>query len=218
MAPKTAKPWDRGTNEPSKWYGRFIYYLEQGSERTLELAHSLWWDSTNASIHRKRGKPKRPPITWYEAAREWKWKARAAAWDDNNQAAVLQEAARAQEDMIRRHLKIALSLIQLGVVNLQDMMNAKDKDGQPKRVLSAREAAAYIDQGIKLERQARGFPPESIGVYTLTDEELIKKYAEYIGSLEAAGSLGSGDEEAWPTSSPDDTEEPGIEEVPEDLS
>lgn len=217
MSSKKTKPWERGINEPSKWYGRFVYYLELGPERTLELAHSMWWDSTNATINRKRGKPRKPPITWYEQAKAWDWKARAAKWDDNNRDAVLREAAHAQEDMIRRHLQIALSLIRIGVSNLSGLADAKDKDGKPVSGLKPREVMTYIVEGIKLERQARGFPPETIGVYTMTDEELYKKYADYLGSLETAGGLGSGDEEAWPPDPGDDTEESGLEEVQGDL-
>ncbi len=68
------QPWDRQPGEPTKWYGRFLVYLELGPARTLTEAFAL--------VNKQEDKPAHCPNgRWTLAQRQWQWRARAQAWD-----------------------------------------------------------------------------------------------------------------------------------------
>lgn len=69
--PTSPKPWDRQHGEPWPWFLRFGKFLRIGPARSIEAA----WRAEY------RGPAKRPNSGWYRMAREWKWTARAEAYD-----------------------------------------------------------------------------------------------------------------------------------------
>jgi hypothetical protein len=67
-------PWERQPGEPARWYARFTIYLELGIHRTLQRAYRIV-----GLVEERPGK--QPGAAWYQMARKWQWRARAAAWD-----------------------------------------------------------------------------------------------------------------------------------------
>jgi hypothetical protein len=67
-------PWEQLAGEPEHWFGRFQVYLALGPARTL--MHS----SRNAGLQ-VRNRPYALSACWINAARRWRWRERALAWD-----------------------------------------------------------------------------------------------------------------------------------------
>jgi hypothetical protein len=67
--------WTQQPNEPTIWFGRFEVYRQLGPTR------SLWHAYQQERQH--AGKPigRNTPGSWERIAAQWRWKARAAAWD-----------------------------------------------------------------------------------------------------------------------------------------
>lgn len=69
--------YERLPEEPNLWYDRFVQYLQMGPSRSLLGA-------VNAE-KAKKSKEKQTsniPGAWSEAAKQWRWKERAEAWDE----------------------------------------------------------------------------------------------------------------------------------------
>ena len=89
--------WSRLDGEPARWFDRFEIYRMLGPNRTIEAAYRV-----------ALGKISRPGGTWHGAAKRWRWKARAAAWDAQGwQAASAAEELRRRSARERRLLIIA---------------------------------------------------------------------------------------------------------------
>jgi len=70
--PQPVLPWDRQPGEPAKWYYRFNCYMIAGPGRSIEQTYRL----------EKAGRSgKHVPGSWRDAASEYRWIERAAAWD-----------------------------------------------------------------------------------------------------------------------------------------
>lgn len=73
--------WERQPGEPARWYARFLLYRGMGAGRSLL-----------ACFHREealKGTKKRSnhvPGSWSQACERWHWKARAEAYDADQQA------------------------------------------------------------------------------------------------------------------------------------
>jgi hypothetical protein len=133
-------PWERLPEESEKWWERFDHYRLQGPARTLEAA---WRAGAKSS------KKQRPPGSWYEAARKYRWKERAAAWD----AAQRTERQRQRQEQIEqeqeafRKKRIILGEFAWGL----GFKGLKDKN--PRSIKTA-DAIKLIEAGVKLQREA----------------------------------------------------------------
>lgn len=76
------QPWERMEGEPNNWYARFMLYLQAGPSRTL-------LGTINAEQVQK-GAKKFTSISqsWSDAAKRWKWKERAEAYDEHRRREV----------------------------------------------------------------------------------------------------------------------------------
>ena len=66
-------PWERQQDEPDLWFLHFTAYVGMGPKRTLRMTYA------------RQRSPKAPldvPASWFEAFQTWGWRARAAAYDD----------------------------------------------------------------------------------------------------------------------------------------
>jgi hypothetical protein len=71
------KAWEQMSEEPDLWYSRFTHYRLMMFGRSIAAVfkeeYSNKLDNTRKSTE--------PDGTWYEIARKWEWKERAAAYD-----------------------------------------------------------------------------------------------------------------------------------------
>jgi hypothetical protein len=76
-------PWERREGE-DRWYSRFLLYRDMGASRSLLGAIHL--------EEAKKSKEKQsisPPGAWSNAFKQWDWKKRAQAWDDEQERIAL---------------------------------------------------------------------------------------------------------------------------------
>lgn len=73
------EPWKRKPEEPLLWYSRFHRFMLLGSRRSLLSAVN------QELVEKGRIKQNKVPGAWNNAAQEWKWRDRAAAWDASQQ-------------------------------------------------------------------------------------------------------------------------------------
>ena len=169
--------WDREDGEPALWFGRFDkFYRPLGSERSLDAAYRVYLDSS------KKGQSaaERPPNSWFNNAKAWRWKERAEAWDETirqERLAVEAEARRqAQQDATARYIKSAKAMQDIA---LRKMVNLQKDPDQ----LKPDEARRFLLDGTKLEREVLGLPTEIIGLLDLTNDELISRYGSIIAGI-----------------------------------
>lgn len=192
---ETPEKWERLPGELSKWFDRFDRYRLLGPTRSIDAV----WRLENAARPpeaRKRGK--RPPPFWYQIVKDFRWKERAEAWDENTQRLRLQAEAEERAAMLKRHLEGGRWLQR---VALEKIYQLKAVDMTPA------EARQFLEKGINIERVASGLPADLLGLVSLSDEELLAKYANVLktignnsGGNDAAGDTPAGGQ---PSGSPE---------------
>jgi hypothetical protein len=84
VAARPKNAWDRITDEPALWFGRFARYLALGPTRNLVAAYQADWKDAWKKLHPGLTPPAPPrtaPGTWKHAAAVWLWQQRADAYD-----------------------------------------------------------------------------------------------------------------------------------------
>jgi len=80
------KPWLRRHGESTKDYDRFLAYRDlPPALRSFEQAYHVWCAARAELTGATPLTSRRPPPSWYKAARSHEWRARALAWDDHRQ-------------------------------------------------------------------------------------------------------------------------------------
>jgi hypothetical protein len=150
-APKP-EPWERQPGEPNRWFARFENYLRTGPGRSLLGAVN--------SERAKSGKHRQTAIpgSWSRAAAQWRWKARAEVWDEQERQKARETHARDIAEMNARHIQEAQALQRKAIERLKSL-ELND--------ISAADLARFIVEATKLERTARG-EPEAIEERRLT--------------------------------------------------
>lgn len=190
--------WDRqrdddGALEPSLWYSRFTTYRLLGVKRSFLAVYNQQREKAG-----KGATAKTIPSSWQHAARKWEWVNRAEAWDVHEQRELLKQEEQARADMLKRHAEIAQKLQILASKRLEILEKAiQKKPGAISGSVSVTEARLMAKDGIGLERQALGLPEHLLTIATMTDQELIEKYAQLAGiiagSADDGGSTGGDD-------------------------
>jgi hypothetical protein len=67
--------WDRQENEPLRWYARYEVFRLRGPGRSFLGAYNQWRVENGKKVSTGT------PVCWQEAAKKWRWKERAEAWD-----------------------------------------------------------------------------------------------------------------------------------------
>lgn len=168
--------------EPSMWWSRFdSIYRPMGPDRSLLGAVNQKRRQEHKSVSNTVAE------AWFRNAKKWNWRERAEAWDEHERQKRLVIEQEEREQMVRRHIQVGLGLQTVGGKRLKQL----ESDLQE---LSAAEARLYLKEGIAVERQARGLPEWLVAVAQMSDEELLKRYAELLtGSAPGDGSTGSND-------------------------
>ena len=132
-------PWERKPKESAPAYEAFSAYRDMGPERALR------------AVAQQLGKSRALIERW---SRNWGWQDRVRAYDDSiqrdAQAAAYKKAVKALEEMQTRHIKTAV-LMQKKAVEALDNMSID--------LLSPRDIAQLIKEGLKLERDTREVDP-----------------------------------------------------------
>jgi hypothetical protein len=127
------KPWDQWEGEPSNWYGRFVIFRDLGPGRSLAACSRTYCQQRNKPLHPTN-------VAWSEAARVWKWRERALAWDTHERNALtLVEANRKAAARERRSV-----VINEGMDIAREMIRAADLEN-----LSVEEARALFPESRK---------------------------------------------------------------------
>lgn len=160
-------PWERqrqdGELEPMLWFDRFdAFFRPVGTERSLLGAYNAWRKQA------KKSETKSIANSWFQASRRWAWRERAEAWDLETQRLRLIKEEEQRQDMLKRHVQVAIALQHRGTEAL-----AKLKDGD----FSASDVRLFLLDGVKLERQARGLPEWLVAVAKMTDQELLDEWS-----------------------------------------
>jgi hypothetical protein len=137
--------WEPLPGEPARWYGRFERFRLAGPARSL-LA------TFNAEHAERRGTKRRcVPGAWVQAARRWRWRERAEAWDDHQRRQARAAHAANIQEMNERHAREARGLQAKALERLRAL---RPEELQPAHVLR------YLAEAAKLERTALGEPEE----------------------------------------------------------
>jgi hypothetical protein len=120
--PPATAPWERQPGEGTAWYSRFHdhYLLLPATSRSVEAAFRDWRQKV------AKGRSRRPPPGWYQAAQRWSWNDRAAAWDAKLQAERLESFAEEIRKLDKKHkdiLKLAFGPVvkRLSQVSPEDL-------------------------------------------------------------------------------------------------
>ena len=165
----------RLSNEPARWFERFVRFVMLPPERRSLLAvYRIEVEEAQTGPFRPEKSGLQLPGAWKRAAREWQWKARAAAHDQQQHALRLAELSQARAVMIERHIKIALQMQARAVDWLQEHAN---------KLETPRDVVLFIKIGVDLERSARGLSTKLIDFQNLSDDELLTRYDTLLRSL-----------------------------------
>lgn len=108
-------PWDRQPGERSKWFQRFTRYRLLGYARTFEAVYR----DEQQSLGLKTGRPSR---SWFDIAREWKWRERAEAWDAYMAEQAEREVVAAWRSRIMNEIEVLGRMSEMGRVNINDFV------------------------------------------------------------------------------------------------
>lgn len=165
-------PWERQEGEDTMWYDRFLVFLRMGPARTkLGAVHLV---ETAEKGGNKRSS--RTPGSWDEAAKEWRWRERADAWDDYRRKQVFTEGNAYDVTRVEKLNKYSVALEE----ELDKMLKAlkKKKIEKPwfnqflfEKYLQSLEALAAETGGrIKKNETTLHLPPDLYAGITPEDE------------------------------------------------
>src|SRR5215471_16350471 len=113
------QPWERQPGEPNRWFDRFERYRLAGPSRSL-------LGILNAERQQKGAARGRSlPQAWARNAKHWRWRQRAAAWDEQQRQHARLAQAQHLEEMNNRHIQEARALQSKALQRLK----ALDADG-----------------------------------------------------------------------------------------
>lgn len=163
--------WERMPGESSKSYAKFCAYRDLGPGRSLVKLRRLHVGEDGWS---------RSALE--EACQRWHWRARAAAWDDEQDRAQRQAQLEAIREMAERQARDGADMQRLARGAMAQWVKPDPQTGQ--LVLTAKlrpnEVTNLIKVGTDIERTARGEP-------TVVTEERTRKGDEYDEQRISAG-------------------------------
>ncbi len=146
MAEKGRKLYERLPWETPREFGAFRLYRDLGTERSAA-------QTVLAARREKMRGCGRETVDRLSAANAWR--ARAAAWDDEQDRKRREASLKRVAEMAERHVQISLLMLSKSVAAMQGM-NASD--------LSPSEAAKLTELGVRIEREARGMSGARVAV------------------------------------------------------
>jgi len=147
-----AAPWDRWPGESAKAYAAFCLFRDLGPRRSLDAASRSYHHPGLEAQHPPSGRLPRASGTIRRWAHCWSWLDRARAWDQETEHLKQAEQLAAIQEMAQRHAKEALMMQNKAIERLRQL--------RPEE-LGARDTLAFLVEAAKLERLARGEPPNA---------------------------------------------------------
>jgi hypothetical protein len=157
------KPWERWPGESDAAFSAFVLFRDLGPQRSLDGASTLYHA-------RNQPAPLPPPGTTKNKkcsgqirswAKRWDWRARAAAWDAEQDRLVRQAQLQEILDMRKRHAQEAMLLQQVATQRLRAL---------DPQTLTPWQSLQFISEATKIERLSRG-EPESIDEHRVTGRD-----------------------------------------------
>jgi hypothetical protein len=158
------EPWERLPGESDAAISAFVLYRDLGAQRSLDAAstryHARNQQPTDQpqSGSRKNKKCSGQIRTW---ADRWDWRARAAAWDAEQDRQARQAMLQEIVDMRKRHAQEAMMLQKAAMQRLQAL---------DPQTLTQSQLLDYLVEATKLERLSRG-EPETVGEQRVTGRD-----------------------------------------------
>jgi len=164
-------PWQRQPGESSRGFGRFCEYRDLGANRSLSRLGRLHADEAGWSLRALE-----------ELSVRWRWGARAAAWDEEQDRARRQAQLEAIQEMAERQARDGADMQKLARGAMARWLKTDPQTGQLvlARELGPSEACRLYVTGFQVERTARGEP-------TQVTEQRIAGEVEYDDERIAAG-------------------------------
>jgi hypothetical protein len=131
------EPWARLPGEGARAFAAFCVYRDLGPERTLQQVRQECTKSM-------------PLLKRWSAYHNWV--ERAAAYDGHLDRLKRQENERQLQETLERHANFGVLAQNKAFEKLQELKG---------ETLTPNQALAYLEAGIKIERDARGVPPPS---------------------------------------------------------
>ena len=166
------KPYDRLDNEGDLAWDAFCHYRDTrpiGDRSGRKTAKAL---SRNARIVSK----------W---SAENNWIERCRAWDRDRDLRKRETELRMIEEMHERHLRIALDIQDIAVLELRKLAIAVMEESE-KRVLKPKEVRELIKMATELERLTRGEPESVTELRVKEDYDLTQLTVEQLRALRDA--------------------------------
>jgi hypothetical protein len=116
--PEENKPWDRIPEENSRWYGRFEEYRLMGPDRSVLEIYNRWRER-NGKI-RTNTQPK----SWSVKCTEYKWRARAEAWDESER----EEFRQLRDKEAKQFKELHIQALRAAYAKLGTRLQALDPD------------------------------------------------------------------------------------------
>ena len=150
-ARQAAHPWQRQPGESSKAFGKFCEYRDLGPDRSLEKLRRL---------HEGEDGWSRPAL--HELSERWRWSARAAAWDEEQDRARRQAQSEAIREMAERQARDGADMQRLARGAMAKWVKPDPHTRQLVLAenLSPSEVARLYRLGFEVERLARGEPTQ----------------------------------------------------------
>ncbi len=119
-----AKPWEKMDGEPDYWFNMFQQYLLQGPRR-----RSIAGLENQQRIERGEAPSRAVSRTWRKYSKDWKWRERAAAWDEFMSKKVTTDIDKAWSEKIMKATEVLGRLSEMGRANIYDFIKLSP-DGQ----------------------------------------------------------------------------------------
>lgn len=177
------QPWDRQDKESTANYAMFLDYRDQGPGRTVKAAGvKFQFDGVEADWNRQ---------TYYTSSKN-NWKARALAWDSDQERQYQLARSQAIRDMVVRHedqvktaidsLMVPIEALSIAIRNDPDFMNKLSKADAKKLIQMSNQSARTIPALMSAERLARGMPTEIVGG-TIDHRHTVEMERDQIGEI-----------------------------------
>ena len=191
-------PWERQTGETAKAFGAFECYRILGPDRSLQAAWERYYTRPGRLKQRRRKHKEEAgqfPGYWGKWASTWRWRERAAAWDEEVAALARdqeldrelqarmaeQEEELRQRRLMREEARAARAVARRLLRRLMQGVEAEQLDGLSLEQLlpHLQKISSLLETGQKLDRLCSGEPSDVTRLETDL-QQLIPKLVEVI--------------------------------------
>jgi len=183
-ADDSPKLWERMPGETDKAFTKFCEYRDMGSQRSLVKLRQL---------HKGEKGWTRGAIE--DLSNRWRWVARAAAWDNEQDRLRLEAQAKVTSEMAERQARDGQDMQKLARGAMVKWLKQDPETGQLTlaRELTPSETTRLYRLGFDVERLARGEPTQRTASQEeppMTLEEMKRRAKEQMQALEVLARLG----------------------------